>query len=70
MKTTIDIPDHVMEETTQYSHAKTKREAILTAMEDYNRRHRAAKIMKMFGTFTSADSNDEIEARDAGENSQ
>ncbi len=62
MKTTVDIPDQVMEETARYSNAKTKREAILTAMEDYNRRHRAAKVMKLFGTFTSLDTNDEIEA--------
>jgi len=67
MKTTIDIPDNVMEETVTYSNAKTKRDAILTAMEDYNRRQRVARVMEMFGTFKSISSNDEIEAAEEGE---
>jgi len=67
MKTTIDIPDRVMEETATYSNAKTKRDAILTAMEDYNRRQRVARVMEMFGTFKSLSSNEEIEAAEEGE---
>jgi hypothetical protein len=62
MKTTIDIPDMVMEETAAFSGAKTKREAILIAMEEYNHRHKVAEVVKLFGTFRSIMSNDEIEA--------
>lgn len=64
MKTTIDIPDSVMEETVAYSRATTKREAILTAMEEYNHRHRVADVMKIFGSFNDMSTNDEIEARE------
>jgi hypothetical protein len=62
MKATFDIPDPIMEETTMHSNAATEQEAVLIALEDYNRRHRTAKLMRIFGTFKSISSNWEIEA--------
>ena len=38
MKTTIDIPDSVLQELLDNTQAGTKREAVLTAIEEYNRR--------------------------------
>ncbi len=38
MKTTIDIPDKLLSDAIRFTKAKTKKEAILTALEDFNRR--------------------------------
>ena len=46
MKTTIDIPSKVLAEAIRHTGAKTKREAVVGAMEDYNRRHRLAALAK------------------------
>jgi Arc/MetJ family transcription regulator len=40
MKTTIDIPDAVLREAIRHTGAKTKREAVVSAVEAFNRRHR------------------------------
>ncbi len=66
MKTTVDIPDHIMEEAAGYANVKTKREVILAALEEYNHKRRVAEVMKMFGTFETMMTNDEIEALDEG----
>ncbi|MBP7826112.1 MAG: type II toxin-antitoxin system VapB family antitoxin [Verrucomicrobia bacterium] len=46
MKTTIDIPDDALKEAMKFTGAKTKREAVVTAVEDFNRRHRLAALAK------------------------
>ena len=46
----------------KFSKAKTKREAILAALDEFNRKRRMAGLVKHSGTFTSLMSNDEIEA--------
>jgi Arc/MetJ family transcription regulator len=51
MKTTVDIPDGMLEEAMRYSGAATKREAVLRAIEEYNRRQRMARLAKHLGTF-------------------
>ena len=50
MKTTIDIPDAVLEDAMTFSKAKTKRAAVLTAIQDYNRRQRMARLTRHLGT--------------------
>lgn len=62
MKTSLDIPEKDLKEVMRYTKAKTKREAIVTAIQDYNRRQKVRDVVKMFGTFESLASNDEIEA--------
>lgn len=47
----------------RFTGAKTKREAVLKALEDYNRRQRVQDLVASFGTLDFA-SNDEIEAGD------
>ena len=42
--------------------AKTKRDAVVTAVQDFNRRQKMAELVKYFGTFDSLMTNDEIEA--------
>jgi Arc/MetJ family transcription regulator len=46
MKTTIDIPENLMAEAMKFTGAKTKREAVVGAVEDFNRRHRLAALAK------------------------
>ncbi len=45
----------------KFSKAKTKREAILAALEEFNRKRRMAALIKHSGTFTTLMTNDEIE---------
>ena len=65
VKTTVDIPDKTLREAMKFSKAKTKREAILAALDEFNRKRRMAALVKHFGTFTTLMSNDEIEAMEA-----
>ena len=52
MKTTIDIPEKSLREVMRHTGATTKREAVVTAIEEYNRRRRLEQLVKKFGTFT------------------
>lgn len=40
MKTTIDIPEKLLAETIKHTGAKTKRDAVVTAVGEFNRRRR------------------------------
>ncbi len=51
MKTTIDIPDKDLEDVISFTHARTKREAILTAVHEYNQRARMRALTKVLGSF-------------------
>jgi len=44
MKTTIDIPELAMEEAMKFTGAKTKREAVVTAVERFNHLKRLEKL--------------------------
>jgi Arc/MetJ family transcription regulator len=50
MKTTIDIPDKELKDAMRFTGATTKREAIVTALKDFNRRKRSAALTKHFGS--------------------
>ena len=50
MKTTVDIPEEELAAAMKYSRAKTKREAIVTAITEFNTRHRMAELLKYSGT--------------------
>ena len=51
MKTTIDIPGDALEEAMRFAGAKTKREAVLACVDEYNQRHRMAAMVMCLGTF-------------------
>ena len=51
MKTTVDIPEKELREAMRHTGAATKREAVVTAIVDFNRRRRLAKLVKRFGNF-------------------
>jgi hypothetical protein len=63
MKTTIEIPDETFSTLLRLTRAKTKRDAILAAIEDYNRRRQVEALVATFGTW-KMDSNEEMEAPD------
>lgn len=65
MKTTIDIPDDALEEVIRLTGAKTKREAVLAAIYEFNRRRRLSKLTQRFGTFEGFISNEELAERRA-----
>lgn len=66
MKTTIDIPDAALADAMRFTGAKTKREAVVKALEAYNRQQRVQDLVASFGTWDIA-TNDEIEAGDLEE---
>ena len=50
MKTTIDIPENDLKDAMRFSRAKTKREAVVVAIQDFNRRRRMAELVKYGGS--------------------
>ena len=66
MKTTVDIPENELRDAMRFTKAKTKREAVVKVLVDFNRRRRMAELVKCSGTFSDAfPTNDDIEAVDA-----
>ena len=65
MKTTIDIPEKVLADAMRFTGAKTKREAVVKAVESFNRRQRVERfLIKAAGSMPDFPTNDEIEAAD------
>lgn len=62
MKTTIDIPDSELEDAIRFTRAKTKREAVVTAVADYNRRKRMAELTRHAGTCSGLITVEELQA--------
>lgn len=50
MKTTVDIPSDELEDAMRFTRARTKREAIVTAIVDFNRRRRMAELARAAGS--------------------
>ncbi len=50
MKTTVDIPDRELADAMRFTRARTKREAIVTAIVEFNRRRRMAALARHAGT--------------------
>jgi len=67
MKTTIDIPERELRDVLKFTHAKTKKDAVVGALMDFNQRKRMAGLVKHLGTFNSLMTNEEIEASDIKE---
>ena len=67
MKTTVDIPQDMLVELIEHTEARTKREAILTAIEEYNRKKKIAALADVVGTFEQFMTADELsQSRDTG----
>lgn len=61
MKTTVDIPDRELQDVIRHTGARTKREAIVTAIVEFNRRRRLASLVERLGTFEHFLSHDELD---------
>lgn len=71
MKTTVDIPENELKDAMRFTNAKTKREAIVTVLAEFNRRRRMAELVKYSGTFSDTfPRNDEIEAAEVARDSR
>ena len=63
MKTTVDIPENLMAEAMKFTGAKTKREAVVTAMERFNRLKRLEKLnARVRGQFRDFMTQEELQA--------
>ena len=49
MKIMIDIPEKELKDAMRFTGATTKRDAVVTAVRDFNRRQRLAALTKHFG---------------------
>jgi Arc/MetJ family transcription regulator len=66
MKTTLDIPEKTLAEAMKFTGAKTKREAVVTAVEHFNRLKRLEKLnQRVRGRFQNFMTRDELLARRA-----
>jgi len=63
MKTTVDIPEAELEDVMRYTRAATKREAIVTAIADFNRRRRMAALLAHAGQADGLIAPDELQAQ-------
>ena len=65
MKTSIDIPEDELAYAMRVLDAKSKREAVVTALREFNRRHRMAQLIRFSGTcdFDSNAALEEAELR-------
>ncbi|MDE0082058.1 MAG: type II toxin-antitoxin system VapB family antitoxin [Gammaproteobacteria bacterium] len=50
MRTTIDIPEEELEDAIRFTNARSKREAVVKAIADFNRRMRMAELVRHAGT--------------------
>ena len=60
MKTTIDIPEKELQDAMKFTGARSKREAVVTALADFNRRQRLQRLVEQFGTFDGFMTQDEL----------
>ena len=60
MKTTIDIPEKKLSDAIRFTRAKTKREAVVRAVADFNRRRRMAELAEYAGTCPDLMTVDEL----------
>ena len=60
MKTTIDIPEKELKDAMRYTGATTKRDAVVTALRDFNRRKRLAALTRHFGTSDTFMTHEEL----------
>lgn len=67
MKTTVDIPEKELAEAIRHSGARTKKEAIVTAIGEYNRRRRLEMLVSRFGKSKSFMTQNELRRMRADE---
>jgi hypothetical protein len=61
MKTTVDIPAEELQDAMRFTKARTKREAIVTAIADFNRRRRMAELARRAGSCAALMTAEELQ---------
>lgn len=67
MKTTIDIPEKELRDAMRYTGARSKREAVVAALVDFNRRQRLQRLAQQFGSFDELLTHEELRRLREGE---
>ncbi|MDE0106424.1 MAG: type II toxin-antitoxin system VapB family antitoxin [Bryobacterales bacterium] len=62
VKTTIDIPENELADAIKFTKAKTKREAVVCALKDFNHRMRMTELTRYSGTCADLISPQELQA--------
>jgi len=62
MKTTVDIPENELADAIRFTKARTKREAVVHAIKDFNHRMRMAELTRYSGTCADLISPGELQA--------
>jgi hypothetical protein len=60
MKTTVDIPDQELRDVIKNTRAKSKREAVVAAISEYNRRCRVEKVLGFLGKMDGIMTQEEL----------
>lgn len=60
VKTTIDIPEDELKEAMRHLGVKTKKEAVVTALEEFNRRRRIEWLLEHMGSYDDVLSLEEL----------
>lgn len=60
MKTTIDIPENELSDAIRFTGARTKREAVVTVIAEFNQRRRMAELAGYAGTCPDLMTVDEL----------
>ncbi len=63
MKTTVDIPDELLDAVQSASKTRTKKEAITVALREYLRMRRSAELTELLGTFEEFMNRQELDAQ-------
>ena len=66
MRTTIDIPKYELADAMRFLNTKSQREAVVTALRDFNRRERMGRLVRFSGTCDFVD-NEAAEASESAE---
>jgi Arc/MetJ family transcription regulator len=61
MKTTVDIPEDALQEAMRHTGAKTKRDAVVIALAEFNRRRRLQRLTERFGTLDGFMTQEELQ---------
>ena len=61
MKITVDIPDGELADAIRFTNARTRREAVVDAITDFNRRMRMSELIKHTGTCEDLMTPDELQ---------
>ena len=62
VKTTVDIPEDELADAIKFTKARTKREAVVHAIKDFNRRMRMAELTRYSGSCADLISPRELQA--------